>query len=237
MEQSALRCSDPLVLEPDSALPEVPLRPAPWQLQASAYVFVVRMPQDVLDQAAFVPTELVPRRKNRMSVVMMVDYARSDVGPYRELLVAPASFDHVHGTFPSITRIYVSSYESVVNGRINWGIPKDRADFERTPEPRGGETIRVSRDGHTFAELALRAYGPTLPVASWLLPASLRTLVQHWHGQSYRFTLRASGKARMASVERWSFDPKYFPDLARGTVLSGAYLPSFEMLFPVAEIS
>lgn len=240
MEHSALRCSDPAVLEPDAALPAVPLHPAPWQLRASAYVFAVRMPEDVLDQAAFVPAELVPRRKNRISVVMVVDYAHSDVGPYRELLVAPASFAHAQGTYPSITRIYVSSYESVVNGRINWGIPKDRADFERgpsAPSQPDTEILRVSRDGHAFAELVVRPYGPTLPITSWLLPPSLRTLVQHWHGQTYRFTLKASGKVRMAGVERWSFDPNYFPDLARGRVLGGAYLPNFEMLFPVAEIA
>lgn len=237
MEQSALRCSDPVVLEPDTALPVVPLRPAPWQLQASAYVFAVQMPEEVLDHAAFVPSELVPRRKNRISVVLLVDYAQAEVGPYQELLIAPAAFAHAQGTYPSITRIYVSSYESVVNGRNNWGIPKDRAEFERTPLSGGVETVRVSRDGHAFAELVLHPYGPTLPVRSWLLPRSLRTLVQHWHGSSYRFTLSANGKARMASVERWSFDPNYFPDLARGRVLTGAYLPSFEMLFPVPEIN
>jgi len=236
MDQSSLRCSDPAVLEPDTALPSVPLCPAPWQLRASAYVFAVLMPEDVLDGAAFVPDELVPRRKNRISVAMFVDYESTNVGPYRELLVTPASFAHAEGTYPSITRIYVSSYDSVVNGRINWGIPKDRADFERENAAGGSEIVRASRDGHTFAELVLRPHGPTLPVRSWLLPAALRTLVQHWHGKSYRFTLSASGKARLASVERWSFDPQYFPDLARGRVLTGAYLPHFEMVFPVAEV-
>jgi hypothetical protein len=164
-----------------------------------------------------------------------VDYTQTPVGPYRELLVAPASFAHPQGTYPSITRIYVDSYDSVVNGRRNWGIPKDRADFERTAGAGGTETVRVSREGHAFAELVLRSSGPSLPVASWLLPSPLRTLVQHWQGKSYRFTLSASGKARMASVEHWSFDPNYFPDLARGRVLTGAYLPDFKMLFPEAD--
>jgi hypothetical protein len=223
------------VLEPDAALPAAPRHPAPWSMHASCYVFAVLMPEEVLDEAAFVPSELVPRRKNRISVVMFVDYTQTAVGPYRELLVAPASFAHAQGTYPSITRIFVDSYDSVVNGRLNWGIPKDRADFERVSGADGTETVRVSRDGHTFAELVLRPYGPTLPVASWLLPSPLRTLVQHWQGKSYRFTLSASGKARMASVEHWSFDPNFFPDLARGRVLTGAYLPRFEMLFPVAE--
>jgi len=236
MDESALRCSDPLVLEKDADLPSVPRRPAPWQMHASGYVFAVLMPEDVLDQAAFVPSELVPRRKNRISVVLFVDYSETAVGPYRELLVTPAAYAHAQGTYPSITRIYVDSYDSVVNGRLNWGIPKDRADFERTPGAGGTETVRVSRAGHTFAELVLRPYGPTLPVRSWLLPSPLRTLVQHWQGKSYRFTLSASGKARLASVEHWSFDPNFFPDLARGRVLTGAYLPSFDMLFPVAEL-
>jgi len=228
----------PRVLDPDAALPAVPTYPAPWQLRASAYVIVTRLPEALLDRAAFVPERLVPKRRGRIGCLLLVDYQIADCGPYRELLLAPASFAFPSGTHPSITRIYVSSYDSVVNGRRNWGIPKDRADFEvQRDEATSTERIRVSRDGHTFAELELRAHGPSLPVRSWLIPKGMRTLIQLWQGKSYRFSLSARGSTRLASVVSWKFDPAYFPDLAQGTVLAAAYLPSFDMTFPVAEIS
>lgn len=234
--QTTESASATAVLEADQSLPQVPRAPAPWQLEGSAYVMLVRMPEDVLDHAAFVPASLAGKRKSRVSVVMWVDYHKSNCGPYRELLVVPASFATDGGTYHSISRIYVSTYDSVVNGRANWGIPKDRADFSAGPAADGGEHLSASRDGHVFAELSVRAFGPTLPVRSWLLPPSVLTLVQHWLGQSYRLTLKAGGVMRMAKLQSWRFDPQYFPDLARGRVLAAAYLPRFEMEFPVAQV-
>ena len=225
------------VLEPDSALPAAPLQPAPWQLAASAYVFAVLMPDDVLMKGGFVPNHLLDKRKSRVVCAMFVDYQSTNVGPYQELLLAPTGFAFESGVHPSITRIYVSSYDSVVNGRNNWGIPKDRADFVRTRDAATStDRISVSRDAHTFAELELRAYGPALPTATWLIPKAKRTLVQHWQGKSYRFTLSATGRAQVARVLSWRFDAAYFPDLARGRVLAGSYLPTFNMTFPAAEI-
>ncbi|MET0388375.1 MAG: acetoacetate decarboxylase family protein [Polyangiales bacterium] len=235
--QEPAALESPFVLEPDAALPEVPLHPAPWQLRGSAYVFAVHMPEDVLDHAAFIPKSWVAKRRGRTAYVMFVDYQSSNAGPYRELLVSPASFAF-DGSYPAITRIYVSSYDSVVNGRRNWGIPKDRADFDIQPDAaNGGHVVHVTREGRTIAELSLRAHGPKLPVRTWLLPAGLRTLVQPWQDQFFRFTLSASGNARLATLKHWSFDPTLFPDLSRGRVLAGAYLPEFEMTFPVAQIT
>jgi hypothetical protein len=228
MQQSTY---EPAVLTPDSALPEVPAHPAPWTLRAEAYVVALLMPNDLLDTAAFVPDALVPARRGRTSVMLLINYKQAVCGPYQELLFSPAAFATAAGTHPSITRIFVSSQDSVVNGRRNWGIPKDLADFKR--EARGAvDHFELSRDGHTFAELDMRGYGPVLPVASWLLPAGLRTLVQHWNGKRHRFTLRASGRAQLAKIESWRFDPSYFPDLSRGRVLTASYLPDFEMHFP-----
>jgi hypothetical protein len=234
--QTSESTSATAVLEADHTLPQVPRAPAPWQLEGSAYVLLVNMPEQVLDQAAFVPASLAGKRKSRMSVVMWVDYRKSNAGPYRELLMVPGTFATDEGTYHSISRIFVSTYDSVVNGRANWGIPKDRADFSAEPAADGGEHLRAGRDGHVFAELNVRAFGPTLPVRSWLLPPRMLTLVQHWRGQSYRLTLKARGVMRMAKLQSWRFDPQYFPDLARGRVLAAAHLPRFEMEFPVAEL-
>jgi Acetoacetate decarboxylase (ADC) len=226
----------PEVLEHESALPKVELAPAPWQLQASAYVLAVRMPEDVIDTASFVPSSLAGKRTGQTAYVLFVDYKHSNCGPYRELLVAPAVYDFGEGHYPTITRIYVSTYDSVVNGRINWGIPKDRADFTIERGSDNVDTVRVSRDGHVFADMKFKPYGLTFPVTSALLPAGLRTLMQYWRGKSYRFTLSAKGSLRMAKLVEWKFDPKLFPDLARGKVLMAGYFPNFDMTFPVAAV-
>lgn len=238
MEQSTPGSDSPMVIEPDRSLPAVPRHPAPWLLRGSAYVFALRLPDALLGDGAFVPSSLVAKRRTRTGALMFVDYEDSPCGPYRELLVTPASFAFEQGTYPSITRIYVSTYDSVVNGRANWGIPKDRADFTREHDAaRHVDVVRVSRDGHTFAELELRAHGPSLPVRTWLIPAGMRTLVQQWQGKQYRFTLKATGQASLASLVSARFDAAYFPDLAQASVIVGSYLPKFEMTFPEAVIT
>ena len=224
------------VLERDEQLPQVARHPAPWLLQASAYVLAVRMPDDLLDRESFAPPSLAGKRCGNISYVLYVDYSAANCGPYQELIVAPAVYDFGEGRYPSITRIYVETYDSVVNGRLNWGIPKDRADFQREAAGKS-DHIRVSRDGHVFADMRFQSFGLTLPVTSWLLPAGLRTLMQHWQGKSYRYTISAKGSMRMAKLVEWKFDTKYFPDLARGKVLAAAYFPTFEMTFPVAVVT
>jgi hypothetical protein len=223
-----------LVLE-HQQLPEVPLKPAPWELHGSGYVLIVRIPETVSDDDLFVPPSLRNKRHGRTVYLLLLDYQRSDCGPYRELMIAPASFDFAEGRFPSITRIYVSTYDSVVNGRRNWGIPKDHADFEVQHEDKA-DRVTLSRGGHVFARLHLRSSGLALPVNSALLPATMRTIKQHWQGQVHAMTLKAKGSLRMAKLVEWSFDPKFFPDLAGGDVVAAAYLPSFEMTFPLPEV-
>jgi hypothetical protein len=238
MQGTTATLGSPHVLEPNNALPTVALHPAPWQLRGSAYLLAVHMPGDVLDHAAFVPPSWVPRRRGRISYVAFFDYHESNCGPYRELLVAPAVFAFDSGTYPAISRIFVSTYDSVVNGRNNWGIPKDQADFTvHNDAERKTDLITASRDGHTFAELELRSFGPALPVTTGLLLRSLRTLLQPWQGKGYRITLSARGRVRMASLGRWRFDAEYFPDLARGRVLGAIQLPEFEMTFPLPEMT
>ena len=133
-------------------------------------------------------------------------------------------------------RAFVSSWESVVNGRVNWGIPKDRADFKRTREDSGTERITVSKEGHVFAEMRFRSYGPILPVHSGVLPATLRTLGQHYSGQTYLYTLNTRGRAAMARLVDCKLDPQYFPDISRAKVLTAVRLRKFSIHFPVATI-
>lgn len=235
MDPTQASLFEPTVIEADAMLHEVRRHPAPWTLRADCYVVAVRLPDDVLDTAVFAPKALITRRRSRTAVLMYLDYKQAPCGPYQELLVAPATYMTDAGTYPSITRIFVSSYESVVNGRKNWGIPKDLAQFTRDTDD-GRDNIQVTRDGQFCAELKLRGYGPLVPVRSWLLPAAIRTLVQHWNGRRYSVTLRAGGRARLAKVEDWRFNSTYFPDLARGRVLTASHVPELEMVFPEAQV-
>jgi Acetoacetate decarboxylase (ADC) len=200
-------------------------------------MLAVRMPEPLLERGSFVPPSLAGKRSGRISYVMLVDYLSSNCGPYRELLVIPAAFAIDGQKCATITRIYVSSHESVVNGRRNWGLPKERADFALVRALDGSEQVCVTRDRALLAELSLRGFGPSVPVLSGLFPGYLRRVFQPWRGHSYRFAYRPKGMMRLAKLGAFRCDPALFPDLARGRVLFALHLPRFEMEFSRALVA
>jgi hypothetical protein len=223
------------LLTGDEELPSVPRAAAPWRLQGNGWILLLRLPEAVRRDPRHLPPELRDRPISGPSVMMFVDYAASPVGPYRELLFIPGRFDLGRGRRAwSVTRIYVSTWESVVNGRLNWGIPKDRADFQREPY-RGGERLRVTVGGQEAATLELAPRGPALPFNAAILPRSLRTLVQFHGDRSFRFTPGARGRTGLGAVGRLASDGILFPDLCAARVLLALRAPSFMLDFPVAD--
>jgi hypothetical protein len=212
----------------------IALAPAPWDLVGQGYIFALWMPREVLDHGSFVPAQ-TPRAGGRLAFAMLVDYASSDVGPYHELLYIPGKLRFGEDARLSITRIFVSSQASVVNGRINWGIPKDRCDFDVRYGARDQVSLRDDA-GRTFAELELEAFGPRLPAPMRWTPRAWRTLSQVREGQRFTYVPEASGHFRFARVKHWRFDAAVFPDLARGRVLAAMKITDFAMRFPVAKI-
>lgn len=73
--------------------------------------------------------------KGGLMFVMIVRYTSSPVGPYDELMYVPGQFAVPPNKSAAnrITRIYVSTKESVYNGRKNWNIPKHVAHFTFVP--------------------------------------------------------------------------------------------------------
>jgi hypothetical protein len=228
------------MLQPDASLPAVPLRPAPWTLRGSAWVVALKLPRAAPARAAFLPAGLAGGGRGLASYLMYVDYSQSGCGPYRELLFIPGAFTFGDGRrHLTISRIVVSTWDSVVNGRNNWGIPKDRADFEVEQNVGGGreDRVRVVSDGRELCELRLATlrFAPLLPVPGGLLPASLRTLAQSFRGRTYYFAPSARGRVRPGRLLSWRFDPALFPDLAGASVVAALKVESFRMTFPVAS--
>jgi hypothetical protein len=226
---------DFLLLTPDEALPEVARAPAPWSLQGDGWIMMLRLPEYVRRDPRHLPPALRDRPMSGPSLVMYVDYSVSPVGPYRELLYIPGRFELGGGLRAwSVARIYVSTWESVVNGRLNWGIPKDLATFERASAGRG-ERIEVAVGERHVASLALDARGPAVPVHAGLLPGGLRRLVQFHGPQRFEFTPAARGRASLASVERLEADPELFGECSAARVALALRIPGFRLHFPAAD--
>jgi hypothetical protein len=229
------------VLQVADSLPTVDAFPAPWDLIGQGWVIALRLPPEAAARQAFVPAAMQGHIAGPVSLLVFADYARANCGPYHELLFIPGL-----GRFgkarrcPTVSRILVSTWASVVNGRANWGIPKDRADFDvRYGATRGNDDrVLVSNASRKIAELRLATIPmtPSVPVYAGLVPKALRTLAQYHEGRVYRFAPQASGWCRPGRLLSWSFDAELFPDLVGARVLAAFKVSSFRMTFPVAEI-
>lgn len=213
--------------------------PAPWQLKGRGYIAAIKFDSAKLDDDSFVPAGLKGKRgKGKLAYLMLVDYSESPVGPYYELLFIPGRYQLANGLKRySISRIFVSSQDSVINGRRNWGIPKDLADFDLQYDEKGGVDASISIDGQPICGLKFEKYSPNFPVTTALVPKGLRTLVQHWQGQQFEYTPAAGGWASLAKLTACWSDPKAMIDLSTAKPMFAVATSNFQMTFPTSHVT
>lgn len=164
--------------------------------------------------------------------LMLVDYQQCPIGPYHELLCIPGRFRTPLGLRPAITRILVSSADSVRQGRLHWAIPKTLGSFRRCNEA-GREIWEISEEGQPLARFELNAFGPALPVRSPWCPTPWRSLAQP-DGDTWRLVApTASARVRLGRCHRWC-DGLRFP-APPGTTGLALQVRHLQMCFPPAE--
>ena len=121
---------------------DIPVAPPPWTLKTKLYLFAATLkpenredpilqglpagsynPLETIHPSALAPINGSPQWKGGLTSFVLVRYEESPVGPYDELMMTPDGFTNPYekkATSARITNIYVSSRESVWNGRKNW---------------------------------------------------------------------------------------------------------------------
>ncbi len=206
--------------------------PAPWKLKGNGYIFLYRFSSKFRKDPAFrIPLSDEPF--SGFGTVMLVDYHESDAGPYRELLFIPGEFKYLYKKYYSITKIYVSTMASVENGRRNWGIPKELADFQITPLKGNRERIIVSKEGKPFFDVTIKKRKLNFRVNTKLVS---NALVQKLDDNDTIFftEFNGSGRGRMAKLEKISCDGDLFPKICSERPLAVTAIEDFNIEFPVA---
>jgi hypothetical protein len=210
--------------------------PAPWNLTGTGYVLLFRFTDQFCLRKGFIPQSLMGSFRGGLGTVMYVDYSSSNAGPYQELLFIPGRFEFSRKKYYSITKIYVSSRESVEGGKANWGIPKELASFEKTSEGSGVEKIRVHAEGSPVAELIFRSCRPSIPVTTALVPSGLRTLA-HVRGEHILLTtLESRGAIAPAHLVECRTETALFPPIDEVRPMCTLHVRHFSMVFHPAKI-
>ncbi|MVN87851.1 hypothetical protein GO986_13905 [Deinococcus sp. HMF7620] len=190
------------------------MSPPPWRLRGQALVAVYGRPDP--------------------GALLLLRYAASPVGPYDEVMWVTLGAPSPAGPRPQVTRIAVSTPQSVTWGRANWGIPKTLARFEWQGTPERGQ-VRVWEDGQLLTHLAFQQFGPALPVSTGLVPAPRRTLAQpRLDGQAgwWLTQVNMTGRVRPARLSVIQ-GAALHPALETGRPLLTVALPTTHLLFPV----
>ena len=209
---------------------DIKVAPAPWNLTGDAYVMIYKFSKEFVQENGFLADYQQDRFLGHVGTVMLVNYKTSGVGPYRELLFIPGMFTFDWKKMFSISKIYVSSRESVYNGIENWGIPKEYAVFDWQTNMDGTENISVKIDGKEFFKTTIKKGFLSFPLTTSILPL---TVVQKLRKDLIITNPTAKGKATLASIKSIEVDKNFFPDLSKVFPLITMKVKDFEMNFNV----
>jgi hypothetical protein len=210
--------------------PDIKIAPAPWNLTGDAYIMVYKFSKDFVEEYGFLADYQQDRFLGYVGTVMLVDYKTSGVGPYQELLFIPGMFTFDWKKMFSISKIYVSSRDSVYNGIENWGIPKEYADFNWQTNADGTEDISVNIDGKEFFKTTIKKGFVSFPLTTAILPLNV---VQKLRKDLIITNPTAKGKATLSKIKSIKVDKNFFPDLSKASPLITMKVKDFEMTFNV----
>ncbi|MBB6004695.1 acetoacetate decarboxylase family protein [Arcicella rosea] len=209
------------------------LAEAPWQLSGNAYAMIYKFPKEFVMENGFMEDFQKSRFLGYFGTVMLVDYQSSNVGQYQELLFISGMFTFDWAKVFSISKIYVSSDESVLNGRKNWGIPKEKADFEWLNEADGKTSVKVRLDHKVIFEAKFKKNFLSFPLKSnWF---SFK-LAQKSENDLLITPFNFNGKIKLSKVNTVLTNPNYFPDVSRLSPLLTIQISNFKMNFEVPKI-
>jgi Acetoacetate decarboxylase (ADC) len=209
------------------------IAPAPWHLTGNAYIMVYKFSKRFVEEYGFLTDYQQDRFLGYVGTVMLVDYKTSGVGAYRELLFIPGMFTFDWKKVFSISKIYVSSHDSVYNGIENWGIPKEYADFDWLQNTDGSEDISAKIDGKEFFKANFKKGFISFPLTTKIFPLNV---VQKLRKDLIITNPTAKGKATLSSMKSVKVDKNFFPDLSKATPFLTMKVKDFEMTFNVPVV-
>ena len=201
------------------------MHPAPWTLTGTGLILLYRFKAKEVASFPLLSDRLQDRARGGMGALMFVDYHTSDAGPYQEALLVPGIFQYPNLRAFTITTIYVNRVASMLGGRDNWGIPKQRAGL-KTELLADGSWRFQDADRPDLLAVTAKPWGIRFPLSTRLFPS---TIVQEYIEQRYTTEIQAQGKARFARIPELIIDPSYFSGIPSLKPMAAVMIEEFKM--------
>ncbi|KXN92137.1 hypothetical protein AN958_09229 [Leucoagaricus sp. SymC.cos] len=158
-----------------------------------------------------------------MKLLLLFHLANMDnLGPYDELIYVPGRWKYPNNDLAfRVTRIYVSTKESTENGRRNWNIPKQVANFDYKPGPNGTTLFGVTLPGSStpFFKASIKP----IPLLSSVSVSFSTTMLGRWYSLMQP-PLPSGEKPEEVATDKWAA----VTPVLKGKTKVMRFVPGFE---------
>lgn len=209
------------------------LAETPWNLSGSGYIILYKFSKNYLEKENLIPKFLKGRQCKGFGAIMLLDFKKSPIGAYQELLFIPSKFEMGSKKLATITKTYVSTQCGVNSGSNNWGILKELANFQIEKIDKNREEITVSKGKDRVASFLFKKTFLPLPAGTKLLSFPL---VQKTNRNFYYTSFNGKGVGRMVIIEEMMINEDMFPNTAIIPPFVTVKLDPFNINLPMATI-
>jgi len=220
------------ILSTDALQAPAVIAPPSWTLTGNGIILLYRFPEKFIRKNGFLADYQQDSYKGLVGSVMLVDYHTTPVGPYQEILFIPGLFRLMDQYTFSISKIYVSSHDSVWNGIENWGIPKEHCSFDLQTCDNRTDYFSASLHKKPFFEATIQRGGFSFPLTTTLFPLRI---TQRLRDDLVLTKPSAKGKAYLGQLKNIRINAELFPDFSDLKPLSVLVVKDFQMVFPTAK--
>ncbi|HMV45226.1 MAG TPA: acetoacetate decarboxylase [Leptospiraceae bacterium] len=212
--------------------------PPPWHLKGQGFILPFLGNKTALLDKGFISESDKQNFRGGLGAIMIVNYDSSNVGPYYELLFIPGDFYYENSpkkVYKKITKIFVSTDISIQEGRLNWAIPKEFANFNWIKKNNNTLISVESSLGEPILKAELNQKFFSFPLTTKIYPITLLQKSEDDRLISTQFY--GSGYGKMSSILEWEANPKYFVDIVSiSKFFLGISAHQFNITFPLPEI-
>lgn len=200
-----------------------------YEYQGDGYILFYKFDEEFVRKETFLPDVLKNNYCGGLGAVIYMNYLKSEIGPYEELLFIPGKFYYRGQKHHFISKAYASKKEAAKFGYGNLSMEEEAA-FTREELEKNKENITTYINGEDIASFELKSGKIKFKVGtSNFFSFSLMRL----DGEE-PVKLKYSGNvtAKFTKLESIKIRPAFFPDVASFKPLVIFKMKNFTLRFP-----